>query len=471
MKIRSTFWLLTITFFLGAFIPMLVQEGMFVDGVTYSTISNNLANGYGNFLNLHYTQTLDNHFFSHPPLVFIIQSFFFKIFGDSFITERIYCLVIAILTILGIIKCWQLFNKKNGLIEYDWLPILLWTTIPLIIWSYQNNLLDNTMGVFTIFSVFFILKSLMEEKTLYLFFGSLLIICSFFSKGFTGLFPLSIPLLYALVYDNKKHSLLYFIYLNLFLISAAYILYLVFPELLNNIEKYIHKQLIPSLNNELEVTTTNRFSILFDLVFELSFPILLLILFTIKNKIKIQNLSFFKHKDSFMFLLIALSASLPLIITLKQRKLYLGPSIPFYIISIALIISPLVKTQLEKIELKYLTRIKQFSAFLILSVLILSGYLYKNFSRDKEKLLDIYIISEVVPKRTILNTTKEIWYDWTFLAYMSRIGYLSLDYNHDHEYLILEKKDMTLNSFKEYEVIDLPLKKYVLLHHNNVKKL
>jgi hypothetical protein len=54
---------------------------------------------------------------------------------------------------------------------------------------------------------------------------------------------------------------------------------------------------------------------------------------------------------------------------------------------------------------------------------------------------------------------------------MSRIGYLSLDYNHDHEYLILEKKDMTLNSFKEYEVIDLPLKKYVLLHHNNVKKL
>lgn len=49
-------------------IPTLVQDGMFLDGITYSAISRNMANGIGSFWHPHYTETLYPHFNEHPPL-------------------------------------------------------------------------------------------------------------------------------------------------------------------------------------------------------------------------------------------------------------------------------------------------------------------------------------------------------------------------------------------------------------------
>ena len=64
--------------------PNLISEGMFIDGVTYASISKNLANGLGDFWHLHYTQTLYNQFFEHPPLAFGMQASFFKLFGENY---------------------------------------------------------------------------------------------------------------------------------------------------------------------------------------------------------------------------------------------------------------------------------------------------------------------------------------------------------------------------------------------------
>jgi len=172
MNTNKIYWLLTTTIFIALLIPTLVQDGMFLDGITYSAISRNMASGLGSYWNPHYTKTLYSNFHEHPPLVFIIQSLFFKLFGYGIYTERIYSFLTAILTAIGIIQCWRLFNKENELKEYSWLLILLWITIPLISWSYKNNLLENTMGVFTIFSVYFIIKSLIENRIIYLFSGS-----------------------------------------------------------------------------------------------------------------------------------------------------------------------------------------------------------------------------------------------------------------------------------------------------------
>lgn len=169
MNHTKTYWFLTLIFFIGLFIPSLVHDGMFLDGITYSAISNNLANGYGSYFDPHYTKLLYPHFHEHPPFVFIIHSFFFKIFGSSFVTERIYCLFISLLTIVGIIQCWRLFTNYTALKAYGWLPVILWLSIPVVSWSYKNNLLENTTGVFIIFSVFFTLNSLVKNNIIYLF--------------------------------------------------------------------------------------------------------------------------------------------------------------------------------------------------------------------------------------------------------------------------------------------------------------
>ncbi|MFC2101294.1 ArnT family glycosyltransferase, partial [Bacteroidota bacterium] len=189
MKTHRIYWIITITIFIGLLVPTLVQDGMFLDGVTYSAISKNMSNGHGDFWNPHYTQTMYVNFYEHPSMVFIIQSFCFRILGDGLYTERIFCLLTAILTALGIVLCWRLFNNKNESGNYAWIPIILWITIPLVSWSFMNNLLENTLGVFTIFSVYFILKSLIKSKIKYLLLGSIFLVMAFLSKGLVGLFP------------------------------------------------------------------------------------------------------------------------------------------------------------------------------------------------------------------------------------------------------------------------------------------
>ena len=104
-------WIFTSVVFSAVLLPILIQKGMFLDGVTYATISKNLANGYGSFWIPQYTQTHFSQFHEHPPLVFGLQSLFFKLLGDGFLTERIFTLFTAILTAIGIVANWNLLTQ------------------------------------------------------------------------------------------------------------------------------------------------------------------------------------------------------------------------------------------------------------------------------------------------------------------------------------------------------------------------
>lgn len=68
--------------------PNFLTEGMFMDGLMYSAISKNLANGIGTFWNPYLSETLFPEFHEHPPLAFGIQSIFYNLFGESFYVEK-----------------------------------------------------------------------------------------------------------------------------------------------------------------------------------------------------------------------------------------------------------------------------------------------------------------------------------------------------------------------------------------------
>jgi 4-amino-4-deoxy-L-arabinose transferase-like glycosyltransferase len=465
MNRNNAFWILTISIFIGLLLPTLVQDGMFLDGVTYSAISKNMANGIGGFWNPHYTNTLYPSFHEHPPLIFIIQSFFFRVLGDGIYTERIYCLLTAILTATGIVLCWRLYNKKNDLEKYSWLLIVLWITIPLIFWSYKNNLLEDSMCVFTVFSVYFISKSLIENKIIYLVPGSVLIVMAFLSKGAVGLFPIVVPVIFSLVFRIKKHgkSIFYNVCLIVLTVSLFYLLSILIPELKKNIFAYFEQQVLPALANQREMTTNNRLSILIDLITELIFPLAILLFITISRWIKARDLNFPQNKESLFFLLVAISASLPLIISLKQRKFYLVPSIPFYILSIAFLVVPYLKVTIENITIPVLTWLKKISYFALSFVILFSAFCYGKYSRDEEKLKDIYAVSMAIPDGTIIGTTKDLCKDWSLVAYMSRIGNLSLDCDSARDYYLINKKNIAEIRFLEkYDKLDLNLKKYTI---------
>ena len=151
------FYAFIIAFFIVMIAPYLLSHGMFMDGIMYATVSNNLANGLGSMSDLAFSETIELHFREHPPLAFWIQSMFYKIFGDSFIIEKLYSALTYLTTGLILRKIWIKVTHQK---ELAWLPLLFWVSIPIITQAARNNLLENTMMIFT-------LKNRLQKRLLF----------------------------------------------------------------------------------------------------------------------------------------------------------------------------------------------------------------------------------------------------------------------------------------------------------------
>lgn len=444
--------ILTLTIFIGLLIPTLVQEGMFLDGITYAAISKNLAIGYGQFWEPHYTKTLYPSFSEHPPFVFIIESLFFKLFGNHFYTERIFTFFTALLTASGIIMSWRELAKNNDIKENYWFPVLLWLLVPVVSWSYSNNMLENTMAIFTIYSVFFILKSLKRNNIYLVPISGLLIIFAFLSKGFVGLFPIVTPLLFGIIFKVNKKAIIYFIVLILSMITFSFISLKLFPEIIDNVSRYLNQQFLPALKGQREITTNNRFKILLDLFIELAVVLSLLIPFVIariKNKI---NKKFVVNKNFLFFLMVGVCASIPLIISLKQRKFYLIPSIPFYALSFGFLLNDFVMEKMKIVPEKFFKWFKKLLYSVLGLLLIISITKFGKYSRDMDNIKDINLISNLLEEGTIISCTKETWSNWGLVAYFTRIGYISLDCNKKYDYFLIKNGDKFPIKFRQVEL-------------------
>lgn len=460
-KTDKTFVLLTIALFAVALIPTLIRDGMFLDGVTYAAISKNMAHGIGSFFEPHYTKTLYSSFHEHPPLAMIVQSFFFRFFGDSFLTERIYCLIMAMFTAYGVILIWRLMatgEEKNKF----WIPLLIWLSVPIVSWSYTNNLIENSLSVLTVFSVYFILKALIKQRFIFLFAGSVFIVAAFLCKGFTGIFPLVVPIVYAMIYKSKKIPVIYFRSILVMCLGIFFSALLLFPTLKANLLTYIYTQLIPSITNHREITANYRLEIVSDLLLQLYIPLLLIIFIFIWNRIRAKVITINTNKNFFLFLIIALSASIPLIVSLKQRQFYLVPSIPFFALAFGYLFSLNYEKLWNNISLQWLRGIRIISIISLCVILAFAFTHFKKFSRNEDELHDIYTITAIIPEGTVISTTKHTWEDWQLTAYLSRINYISLDCDHNQPYYFVEKNELQ-NVPEGYAIIDLPLKKYYLL--------
>jgi 4-amino-4-deoxy-L-arabinose transferase-like glycosyltransferase len=90
----TTLFLVAIALLLSA--PLLLANGMFMDGCMYASIARNLAMGKGTLWNLCFSNTCMQEFHEHPPLVFWMQGALFYVLGDSIYVERLYSLLILL---------------------------------------------------------------------------------------------------------------------------------------------------------------------------------------------------------------------------------------------------------------------------------------------------------------------------------------------------------------------------------------
>ncbi len=463
--LNLAFYILSFSLFLGISAPQLFTDGMFMDGLLYSAIAHNLAIGYGSLWDLNFSRTFITHFYGHPPLQIWLQAGLFKIFGNSIYIERFYSFFSYLVTGFIMVKLWQnivgVKYKKTG-----WLPLLFWVIIPLTTWAVANNILENTLQIFTLSAVLFLFKSRKRALILNSFLAGLFLFLGFMSKGFVAFFPLILPLLFLLFnfdFSFKKFLLSTFIIL-LTLVLASLNTYIIAPESLHYFNEYIKEQIIVSL--KLRSGYHGRFFILNEFFNQLLPPFIIVFLILIFQKLKKQSLIFISEysKSIFIFTLLVLSGVLPFLLSLKQRGFYIVPILPYLSILASLIVVPLSYEYFTKksSNLKF-TKILNIITYTLLSISILISVLqFGKIGREKDKISDVYSICKQLPPQSILKVKLKLRKDYSLMGYLVRYGYISMENRDKIEtpyFLDLKNDKMTDMS---YIPIDLKLKRYRL---------
>ena len=469
-NLQVPFWITTIAVFIGLILPILIQDGMFMDGMLYTSVSHNLANGYGSFWFPEFSDTWlksgRSTFHEHPPLIFGIQSVFFYVLGDSMYVERFYILLTAIITAYFIIIIWRLITEDDSeLKKTSWLPIFLWIIVPIVHWTFHSNMQENTMGIFDLAAVYFLLKSIKsnERQFLLILFSGFFIFLASLSKGVPSLFPIGAVGIYWLI--SKDISFLKAFSFTLLLILVPVVIYLLLminDQAYDNLNFYINERLL----NRIEVAPTvdNRLKTLMGLFSHLLHVIIFSTIMLGIFKLKKLDVSINKSTRNSILLFsgIGLSASLPLMITMVQKDFYFSHSIPYFAIAFALLLTPGIQQLICRIK-KQNIGIKIFRitsiSLLVLSLIITISFIGKK-SRNENILNDVYVIGNSIPDKSIISVNPN-FNDWGTQTYQMRYFHISFDKKKQHKYFMV-KKGSKPASTDEYKIIPLETETYDL---------
>ena len=427
---NTPFWLLLIGLFLILVSKSLLTEGMFFDGVTYASISRNMAEGQGTFWNPHYTQTLYPEFRQHPPLALGMEALVFKAFGDHWWVEKAYSVLMFLLSGLLIALIWK---RTTNNLRWAWLPLLFWLAMPLVSWSATNNLLENTMSVFVLLSVYLMIVGYQRNHKIWLLLSAVTLLLAFLSKGFTGLFPLVFPILYC-AFDQKRKWIQGPIDSLLLVVSVTVfggIMFLVCPGSFTYIKDYIQLQVIGGGLHE--ATVFSRFYIVFALLQQLIIPfVLALVLVVCKTKSKVNSKVFEFPPDKawfYVFLIMGLVGVLPIMVSVKQRDFYMLAALPFFALACGHITISMVNMWLPQITSQIHKWLTIGASCIVMLGLVLNLVHIGKYGRDEALIEEVKQKIAEVSDNSIIEISQEEYIQWAKHAYFMRYGKISLSPN------------------------------------------
>jgi 4-amino-4-deoxy-L-arabinose transferase-like glycosyltransferase len=448
-KEQTPFWLFTIGAIIILILPVLVQDGMFPDGVLYAAVSRNLAQHKGTFWFPYFDNIMFPFFYQQPPLTFGIQSYFFKLLGDGIYVERIYSFLTAFISTILIITLWtrlEITNERTK--KLSWLPVFLWIIIPICCWSYRNNMVENTMGIFSLLSVLFMYEGSKNKDWNFLFLpaGGIFVILAYLCGGNVALFPLGIPVLYWYLV-KPTYSAFRLTWMMFITVITPLLIYgglIINNHIYESIYAYQHERMLISFQNE-AVPHSRLYALAQLFAVELSAPVVVCILTIVLSK----TTTYWKEKDNtaqwkhaLLFFCIGVCASLPVLVSKEQRVYYLVPSFPYYALAFAAMAAP----GILKLTDKFISTI-YVKWFWIASIGIIAAGLAFTFSkigktsRDKEMLSDVYAFGKLIPPDTVVRVYSPTWTEWELHYYFVRHFNISLasDTSREYRYFINEK--------------------------------
>jgi len=373
------------------------------------------------------TETMTPVFFSdHPPLVFGIQSLFFRVLGDHLLTENVYSLITALVTAALIIALWRTLTRdRPDFRRFAWLPLLFWSMVPLVRWSYSNNMLENTLGVFTTGACWVLITGLVSDRTMYIrvAVAGLLICAGLLAKGVVALFPVSAIGVCWLVFRRPRfRAALGYTALLIAVVGAGMGLVLLSEDARYNLSRYVDKQFMPSMTGQ-RGSVGSQFTVAVKLLSELAPGIGVCAIALFVGRLK--RYAFVDKSDlkrTALCIGIGLCGSLPIVLSPRQSGFYLVPSFPLFAVGFAALIVRLADAFTAKISPRTVG-FRVFSAASVVILLVVIGYSVSRFSevgRDRATIQDVKLIGEYVGAGTRVSISPSMSKAWSLHGYFSR---------------------------------------------------
>lgn len=408
-------------------LPNLFTKGMFLDGVYNALYAHKLAKGISTFWEPQTVYYRNPVAWGSAPLSALFLAGFYKVFGDHYFVDKIYSLTCALFQLLLIRWLWRVYffekEKEKG---FWWLPCILWLISPFTSWCYSSNLMENTMCIFTTLAlVSFLLFRKSENRWLvFSLIGGGSIFLAILAKGPVGLYPLAMPVFF-LVGKNIPAARKTILYATVQILFLVILFAMVFSSgaparFLHN---YIAEQLGPSIKQG-RIISLASFEVLVQILVML-WPILLVTALPFFISFKKQRKSSELLWDAFRFIGIGLSASLPIILSGKQRSFYLLPSLPAFVIGLSMLILPMlsfVRDMLtEGLKKKMILTAKVVCSIIIAGSLFLSFKNKGTILRDELLLKDLDGIQRVAGSKTkVIMADWEVYNEWALRGYLDR---------------------------------------------------
>ncbi len=453
-------------FVIGAFFivtgHLMFAKYMFMDGLYYTTIARNIAVGDGTVWDMKFTNTFFTHFHEHPPLAMWLESLYFKVLGNSWFVDKFYSVNTYVFTAFFIRKIWKVIFPDSPL---TWVVLLFWLFTPVVFWAVGNNMLENTLSIFMMISVYYSLKCIITNKWYFSVLAGFFIAMGFFTKGFVAFYPLSFFVIYFLVFKTYtfKRMLMHSFLLCVGVVVPLLLLFVLNESAYLSIKAYVNIQVVNSLKNI--VTVDSRLFIVKRLFSELlvSFSLLLLLFFsTLKEKFQISK-NRIEFKWFLFFILFGLTGVLPIIVSLKQSGFYILTVYPLFSIGLVSLFKDRWTYFHEKIVGSRITKYVSTTIFLLGLIMVFSSI--SSYGKDEKVVKDIEVICRYLKKGDVIDSPISMSDDFSIHAYFYRINFISIRSTTDIQnmFYVVNLDENTMNEIpKSYRRVPLNTRKLKL---------
>jgi 4-amino-4-deoxy-L-arabinose transferase-like glycosyltransferase len=417
-KPANAFGLLTLFYICFMFLPRVVPQGMFVDGLLYSSISRNLAEGRGSWWLPYFSRQYwiegiaRDHYYENPPLLFWMQSMFFRALGDHWWVEKLYATLLLLLNCFLITRIWKTVLKSiSGESSLQWLPVLFFYLVPIVFWGSPYNLIDSQLLTFCLLATWAILSGMINQRHRSLKYGLAVsfIFLGMLTKGPVAVYPVALPFIYYLVFapNRWRAGVMYSMSLFASVMLLFALLLLLHPPALNFFEKYWNQRLSYAIMGGRSEGVRHGFGrlyVIWILFRENSILIALTSIGILFSFIKgIPGTSPTSEKKwALVFLGLGLAGTVPLMLSTRQAAMYLIPSLVMFAMAAALFLLSLIKQWMSSVSTRTAKIISITMIFGIIGVMIHSAFLFGKPAKDIALLEDIQVMQPLVPKTNSL---------------------------------------------------------------------